>query len=158
MIEITQHLAPEQYSYEFPPKSCIMALAAANDDPDQFSFFDECSFTSNSTTAFMYDNADELLDEYLDSFHQSEQHDDDQVCVAADYQLSPLQLPSQVTSDYRPMREESCDSTDTIVLRNTNQPVRPSSFLTKNKQDRINWDETSFVFPDYSSQRHGKYQ
>ena len=51
-MEITQHLAPEQFQYEFPPKSRIMAIEANDDDQEEFSFFDECSFTSNSTAAY----------------------------------------------------------------------------------------------------------
>lgn len=151
-----------------------MALEA-KDEADEFSFFDECSFTSNSTAAFMYendeddedytfDNADELLDQYLDSFHTSS--------IVADNQLSPLQLPAQANYSNRPLREESCDSNGTVVIRKPSyQPVRPSSFLssphiqqqqqqylnTVDEENRINWDETSFVFPDYSTQQNGKF-
>lgn len=174
MIEITQHLAPEQFQYEFPPKSRIMAIEANDIDQEDFSFFDECSFTSNSTAAYSnilyeeddeqeeyyneYQNSDQLLDQYLDSFKNLD------MSFVADNQLSPLQLPIQANSNSSRIREESYDSTGTIVIRKSTgssfQAARPSSFLSSHhhkqylervaEEDRINWDNNSFTFPDYS--------
>lgn len=175
LIEITQHLAPEQFQYEFPPKSRIMAIEADDIDQEDFSFFDECSFTSNSTTAYSnilyeeedeqeeyyndYQNSDQLLDQYLDSFKNLD------MSFVADNQLSPLQLPIQANSSSSRIREESYDSTGTIVIRKSAgssfQAARPSSFLSSHhhkqylervaEEDRINWDNRSFTFPDYST-------
>lgn len=180
-MEITQHLAPEQFQYEFPPKSCIMAIEANDDDQEEFSFFDECSFTSNSTAAYsnilyeedeeedddyytqsnLIQNSDQLLDQYLDSFKNLD------MSFVADNQLSPLQLPTQATSSSNSsrIREESYDSTGTIVIRkslcSSFQAARPSSFLSSHhhkqflervaEEDRINWEEKSFTFPEYSN-------
>lgn len=183
-MEITQHLAPEQFQYEFPPKSRIMAIEANDDDQEEFSFFDECSFTSNSTAAYsnilyeedeeeedddyytqsnLIQNSDQLLDQYLDSFKNLD------MSFVADNQLSPLQLPTQATSNSNSnssrIREESYDSTGTIVIRKSPcssfQAARPSSFLSSHhhkqflervaEEDRINWEEKSFTFPEYSN-------
>ncbi|CAO3612068.1 unnamed protein product [Mucor hiemalis] len=183
MIEIAQHLAPEQFQYEFPPKSRIMAIEAEVDN-DEFSYFDECSFTTTSTSTAAYSNltygqddeeddtdyyhqlmsssnrsSSDRLDRYFESF--TNEHGGN--IFVSDNQLSPLQLPSQMSYTMRHIREESCDSTGTVVLRKPSSSgySRPSSFLSESEhhhylgrvaeEDRINWDETSFVFPDQSS-------
>jgi hypothetical protein len=161
-----------------------MAIEASDIEDEDFSFFDECSFTTTSTSTAAYsniiyeedeedeeeyhqyipdidslllnDNSEHLLNQYFDSFEEN-----NTMSFVADNQLSPLQLPTQATSssfDSRHIREESYDSTGTVVLRK--QPARPSSFLSSThtqqylsrvpEEDRINWDETSFIFPDYS--------
>ncbi|KAI7871670.1 hypothetical protein BDF14DRAFT_1878509 [Spinellus fusiger] len=48
-ITVPQNLEPEQYNYEFPPRSRLQALAYL-DNQHSFSFFDESSFTTNSTS------------------------------------------------------------------------------------------------------------
>jgi hypothetical protein len=162
-----------------------MAIEASDIEDEDFSFFDECSFTTTSTSTAAYsniiyeeeeeedeeyyqkipdidslllnDNSERLLNQYFDSFEES-----NTMSFVADNQLSPLQLPTQAsTYDNRHIREESYDSTGTVVLRKPScQPARPSSFLSSThtqqylsrvaEEDRINWDETSFIFPDYS--------
>ncbi|KAI9475401.1 MAG: hypothetical protein EXX96DRAFT_540003 [Benjaminiella poitrasii] len=84
LIQVHQNLAPQQFQYEFPPRS--LALQVSEVEEDKFNFFDESSFTSHSTTT------EDLLDQYLDS------------------------LSSSSTTP-----------------------------------DRINWDNSSFVFPDYNN-------
>ncbi|CEP07606.1 hypothetical protein [Parasitella parasitica] len=171
LIEVIQHLAPEQFDYEFPPKSCIMAIEANEIGQEEFSFFDECSFTSNSTAAYSnilyeeedyYDEADavqnseQLLDQYLNTFSNPD------MSFVADHQLSPLQLPTQAaSSECSRDRGESYDSTGTVMIRKSLQYARPSSFLSAHRQiqylervaeeDRINWDKSSFTFPEYST-------
>ncbi|KAG1132769.1 hypothetical protein G6F42_002042 [Rhizopus arrhizus] len=150
MIEVTQRLAPELYEYEFPPRSRIMAIEE-NIQDDEDEFFDESSFTTISTD-HRYDEDEEGQEELEDllSFI-NESFITRQEEFISDHQLSPLQLPCQYIS--RNDREESYDSTGTIK-----QPLGPSSFLSaKHRQlflervpeeDRINWDEKSFMFPD----------
>ncbi|KAI7898868.1 uncharacterized protein BX663DRAFT_546066 [Cokeromyces recurvatus] len=86
IIEITQNLAPEQFQYEFPPRSLTIQVNEIKEK--DFSFFDEFSFTSNST--------EDLLDHYLDSISSA-----------------------------------------------------PSTTI----EDRIDWDNSSFVFPDYTTEK-----
>ncbi|KAI8098241.1 uncharacterized protein B0P05DRAFT_601374 [Gilbertella persicaria] len=201
IIEITQHLAPELYQYEFPPKSRLLALEAdESHENEDYSYFDECSFTTTSTSTAAYSNilyeedeeeddyyqhkipdidslllndSEQFLNRYFDSFDQpndNENNDNmmEEMSFVADNQLSPLQLPIQANYDHRSNREESYDSTGTVVIRKPSyQPARPSSFLTPSarhslqylervaEQDRINWDNTSFVFPDYSYPQKG---
>lgn len=189
IIEIAQHLAPEQFHYEFPPKSRIMAIEAEINEQDEFSYFDECSFTTTSTSTaaysnILYEQEEEIEDDDEDYYHQLMNHSNrsssdrldryfesfanehgGNVLFVSDNQLSPLQLPSQMSSTMRHIREESYDSTGTIVLNNNNTTYsRPSSFLSGGssvhypqhylgrvaEEDRINWDETSFVFPDHN--------
>ncbi|GAA5801719.1 hypothetical protein HPULCUR_007171 [Helicostylum pulchrum] len=182
IIEIAQHLAPEQFQYEFPPKSRIMEIEAEiiNED-DQFSYFDECSFTTTSTSTAAYSNiiyeedeeeqddedyyhqlmnnsarsSSDRLDRYFESF--TNEHGN---AFLADNQLSPLQLPTQMPYSLRHIREESYDSTGTVVIRKASQYSSPSSFLSESshhhlacvaEEDRIHWDENSFIFPDQSS-------
>lgn len=183
---MTQHLAPEQFQYEFPPKSRIMAIEAEVDDNDQFSYFDECSFTTTSTSTAAYSNityghddeeeddedyyhqlmnnnsnrsSSDRLDRYFESF--TNEHGGN--LFISDNQLSPLQLPTQMSQSMRRIREESYDSTGTVVLEkhSTGGYSRPSSFLSESEhhrhlslvaeEDRINWDEKSFIFPDDQS-------
>jgi hypothetical protein len=171
------------------------------DENDEFSFFDECSFTTTSSySAAAYSNiiqeedeeeddedyyhqlmqsnrsSSDRLDRYFDSF--TNEHNK----FVADNQLSPLQLPSQVSSSsysgsMRHIREESYDSTGTVVKQQQQEYSRPSSFLSTSnesvtpayysqqldcvaEEDRIHWDENSFIFPDQSSSHpppsHGK--
>ncbi|KAI8053567.1 hypothetical protein BDF21DRAFT_371192 [Thamnidium elegans] len=182
IIEIAQHLAPEQFQYEFPPKSRIMEIEAEINEDDQFSYFDECSFTTTSTSTAAYSNiiyeqdeeeeeddqdyyhqlmnnsarsSSDRLDRYFESF--TNEHGN---AFLADNQLSPLQLPTQMPYSLRHIREESYDSTGTVVIRKASQYSSPSSFLSESshhhlacvaEEDRIHWDENSFIFPDQSS-------
>ncbi|KAI8335664.1 hypothetical protein EDC96DRAFT_568469 [Choanephora cucurbitarum] len=201
IIEIAQHLAPELYQYEFPPRSRLLALEAdENYEDEEYSFFDECSFTTTSTSTAAYSNilyeedeedeedeeecyqpqipdidsllldtnSEQFLNRYFDSFNQQENDVLKEMSFVADNQLSPLQLPTQAKYDMRSSREESYDSTGTVVIRKPSYfPARPSSFLTPSarhslqylervpEEDRINWDNTSFVFPDYSCSQKG---
>ncbi|KAG0180288.1 hypothetical protein DFQ28_001443 [Apophysomyces sp. BC1034] len=50
VIDVPQNLAPEQYRYEFPPKCRLKELAHLDKNDDVFSFFDESSFTTASTS------------------------------------------------------------------------------------------------------------
>ncbi|KAI7889053.1 uncharacterized protein EV154DRAFT_515686 [Mucor mucedo] len=177
IIEIAQHLAPEQFKYEFPPKSRIMEIEAQVDTTDEFSYFDECSFTTTSTSTAAYSNiiyeqddededyyqqlmnnsarsSSDRLDRYFESFTN------DHNTFVSDNQLSPLQLPTQM-SFMKHVREESYDSTGTVIIRKSSQYSSPSSFLSQSthhhlsnipEQDRIHWDENSFIFPDQSNQ------
>ncbi|CAO3699069.1 unnamed protein product [Rhizopus stolonifer] len=143
-IEITQRLGQEQYDYEFPPRSTIMAITERIQD-DQDEFFDECSFTSVSEDHYYKeDDNEEELNDLLSFINESFTKND----FVSDHQLSPLQLPLQYIKNDR---EESLDSTGTV------QPLGPSSFLSAKhrqlflervpEQDRINWDNNSFIFP-----------
>lgn len=176
-----------------------MDIEAEIDENDEFSFFDECSFTTTSSySAAAYSNiiqeedeeeeeddeeyyrqllnhsnrsSSDRLDRYFDSF--TNEHNK----FVADNQLSPLQLPSQASYHsgnssgiMRHIREESYDSTGTMVLnqQQNTEYSRPSSFLSTSnesitpayyaqqldcvaEEDRIHWDEHSFVFPDQSN-------
>ncbi|KAI8887677.1 hypothetical protein K501DRAFT_330319 [Backusella circina FSU 941] len=148
MIEVPQNLAPELYSYEFPPKSRIMSLVDYDVEDDTFNFFDESSFTSASTG---HQNLYDYYSPSSDSFYLDEQDG-----FVDDSQLSPLQLPLQITCSrrsekHRHDRELSCDSTDTITLTNDRrpEPVGPASFLLTNRnialdtvdEERIQWDQ-----------------
>lgn len=165
MIEIAQHLAPEQFKYEFPPKAHLIAIAEQEQN-DHYSFFDESSFTTTSTFSTLMDHNHEYrmhtpdihntdrVDRYFGSYDESWQ----QRTFVADSQLSPLQLPTQASRRYehdRHGREESYDSTSTIILpkKLSDDSVVLSShrhFLVVEEDDRINWDETPFTFPDYN--------
>lgn len=52
MDDVPQRLAPEQYQYEFPPKSHLQALSMQLDQSieDSISFFDASSFTTTTCT------------------------------------------------------------------------------------------------------------
>lgn len=157
-----------------------MEIEAEIDQNDQFSYFDECSFTTTSTSTAAYSNiiyeqdeeeededyyhqlmnnsarsSSDRLDRYFESF--TNEHGN---AFLADNQLSPLQLPTQMPYSLRHIREESYDSTGTVVIRKASQYSSPSSFLSESshhhlacvaEEDRIHWDENSFIFPDQSS-------
>lgn len=158
-----------------------MEIEAQIDNTDEFSYFDECSFTTTSTSTAAYSNiiyeqdedeedededyyqqlmnnsarsSSDRLDRYFESFTQ--EHN----TFVSDNQLSPLQLPTQM-SFMKHVREESYDSTGTVIIRKSSQYSSPSSFLSQSsyhhlsnipEQDRIHWDENSFIFPDQSNQ------
>lgn len=147
-MEVPQNLAPELYSYEFPPKSRIMSLVDYDVEDDTFNFFDESSFTSASTA---HQNHYDYYSPSSDSFYLDEQDG-----FVDDSQLSPLQLPLQISCSRhneknRHDRELSCDSTDTITLMSNRrtEPVGPASFLSTNRnialdpvdEERIQWDQ-----------------
>lgn len=189
MIEIAQHLEPEQFKYEFPPKSRILEIEAEIQYDDEFSYFDECSFTTTSISTAAYsnimqpqeddDDVDEEDEEYyhqlmthsarsssdrLDRYFESFTNEHGGNAFLADNQLSPLQLPTQMHYNPRHIREESYDSTGTVTIRKSSQYSTPSSFLSESsshyplacvaEEDRIHWDENSFVFPDYQQPSH----
>ncbi|KAG1063957.1 hypothetical protein G6F42_027100 [Rhizopus arrhizus] len=115
-VTVSQHLAPEQYLYEFPTKTCLKALAYLDSEEEEYSFFDESSFfTTDSYTAI-----------------ESVQHNDDHMnwnentILVDDGRLSPLQLPAQadIITNIRP-RESFVNSS-----AQSDQPVGPSSFLS----------------------------
>jgi hypothetical protein len=158
-----------------------MAIEAEIDNNDEFSYFDECSFTTTSTSTAAYSNitygieeeeddedyyhqlmnnsnrsSSDRLDRYFESF--ANEHGAN--VFVSDNQLSPLQLPTQMSQTMNRIREESYDSTGTVVLQKDSYS-RPSSFLSESdhyrplsfvaEEDRINWDEKSFIFPDQST-------
>ncbi|KAI9356338.1 hypothetical protein BD770DRAFT_473240 [Pilaira anomala] len=198
MIEIAQHLAPEQFKYEFPPKSRILEIEAEIQYDDEFSYFDECSFTTTSISTAAYsniimqqqeDDVDEEEEEDEEYYHQLMTHSarssSDRLdryfesftnehggnAFLADNQLSPLQLPTQMHYNPRHIREESYDSTGTVTtIRKSSQYSTPSSFLSESsssshhhhlacvaEEDRIHWDENSFVFPDHHHQQQQQH-
>ncbi|KAI8377846.1 uncharacterized protein BYT42DRAFT_614498 [Radiomyces spectabilis] len=63
---VPQNLEPEQYRYEFPPKSRLRALAYLDYLQDEQSFFDESSFTSSSTAACLSVDMCSLTDHMSD--------------------------------------------------------------------------------------------
>ncbi|KAI9246863.1 hypothetical protein BY458DRAFT_560502 [Sporodiniella umbellata] len=150
-IEVTQRLAPELYEYEFPPKSRIMAIEERLQHAEDDEYFDESSFTSVSEDH--YYRVDEAEEEEEEEFNDLLSFINDSFTktnFVSDHQLSPLQLPLQYKKNDR---EPSQDSTATVQ-----QPLGPSSFLSAKhrqlflervpEQDRINWDEASFIFPN----------
>jgi hypothetical protein len=109
-----QHLAPEQYLYEFPSKSCLRALAYLDDEQEENSFFDESSFAS-STTA------------YSSALYEEDDWEEEDDQLVEDGRLSPLELPSPKTNP----------STATITQSSGCTPVGPSSFLPDIHKDQL---------------------
>ncbi|KAL9546111.1 hypothetical protein MBANPS3_006825 [Mucor bainieri] len=120
-VTVSQHLAPEQYLYEFPTKTCLKALAYLDSEEDEYSFFDESSFftTDSSYTAI------ESVQQHDDG-HDDHMNWNENTILVDDGRLSPLQLPAQADAitNIRP-RESFVDST-----AQSDQPVGPSSFLS----------------------------
>ncbi|KAI9020235.1 hypothetical protein CLU79DRAFT_756273 [Phycomyces nitens] len=124
-VDIPQHLEPEQYSYEFPPRSHLRALAYL-DNYQKSSFFDESSFTTSTSTAaqsLMLESEEESSSffDYYSSFlsnssdldmnslwltnnhrdRSPRHHKTDRVHpnhFTEDSRLSPLQLPAQFST------------------------------------------------------------
>ncbi|KAI9322562.1 hypothetical protein BX666DRAFT_631966 [Dichotomocladium elegans] len=156
MMEVPQHLDPEQVRYEFPPRSRLEQLAQYY-DADISSFLDESSFTSTSTPLVSYLNdhgsdaraasasaartsqsnySVESLERFFHSIPSALRRS---IGSLDDSNLSPLQLPAtchDIIERSRP-RERSCDSLDTVTqcnaavnyLNSRNGVVGPVSFL-----------------------------
>ncbi|KAF7726157.1 hypothetical protein EC973_009049 [Apophysomyces ossiformis] len=77
MIVIPQNLAPEQYNYEFPPKSLLRELEYLDQDERVNSFFDESSFTTTSTSTAACLSVFPTTDSSLSSMSQLAYHTDD---------------------------------------------------------------------------------
>ncbi|KAI8093809.1 uncharacterized protein BX664DRAFT_249830, partial [Halteromyces radiatus] len=156
--DVPQRLEPEQYQYEFPPKSHLQALSVQLDQSleDSLSFFDASSFTTMSSTcssrvsSVLTDEFNAQEDQEFNSFLATLEQEQQangfslspppvQTNLVLDRQLSPLQLPQQVQDMTTRLREESYDSISTIT-----QPiVAPSSFLTRSvPQEQIEWHDT----------------
>ncbi|KAI8875893.1 hypothetical protein K501DRAFT_289166 [Backusella circina FSU 941] len=73
-FEVAQNLAPELYRYEFPPKSRISALGGQENLNDEFSFFEESSFTTASTSTAAYSSTMHTFDEN-DDIEEEEEED-----------------------------------------------------------------------------------
>jgi hypothetical protein len=70
MIPVPQHLDSEQINYEFPPKSHLKALAYLDQLEQEYSFFDETSFTSLSNDSSSSVSSMSFLSGYFDEQHQ----------------------------------------------------------------------------------------
>lgn len=132
LLQVTQHLGPEQYQFEFPTKSCLKALAYLDDDKEENSYFDESSFISSTTIAALssvdyFDQDTTTMISHMDNWHETEQDDDD---LVDDGRLSPLQLPAQVNKDRRTREMELCQSQQ---LAQSERLVGPSTFLSDPK-------------------------
>lgn len=133
LLQVTQHLEPEQYQFEFPTKSCLRALAYLDDDQEEISYFDESSFISSTTIAALssvdyFDQDTTTMISHMDNWHETHQEDDD---LVDDGRLSPLQLPAQVSKDRHRTREiELCSSQQNAQSEDL---VGPSTFLSESK-------------------------
>lgn len=120
-VTVSQHLAPEQYLYEFPTKTCLKALAYLDSEEDEYSFFDESSFFTTDSSYTAIESAQQHDDDNDDHMDWNEN-----TILVDDGRLSPLQLPAQadVQANIRP-RESFVNSPT-----QSEQPVGPSSFLS----------------------------
>lgn len=66
MMPVPQHLDSEQINYEFPPKSHLKALAYLDQLEQEYSFFDETSFTSLSNDSSSSASSMSFLSGYFD--------------------------------------------------------------------------------------------
>ncbi|KAI8338524.1 hypothetical protein BC941DRAFT_423146 [Chlamydoabsidia padenii] len=66
MMPVPQHLDSEQINYEFPPKSHLKALAYLDQLEEEYSFFDETSFTSLSNDSSSSTSSLSFLSGYFD--------------------------------------------------------------------------------------------
>ncbi|CAO3632362.1 unnamed protein product [Cunninghamella blakesleeana] len=148
MMPVPQHLDLEQINYEFPPKSELKRLAYLDQLEEQYSFFDETSFTttissneslSSSILSGYFDNNTTLTSLLIDDVEDQEKDMDNtriynhllntsipssthHELLVDDNHLSPLQLPAQAHQ-----RIQSSDS----ILTIKHQPiVAPESFLS----------------------------
>ncbi|ORX60628.1 hypothetical protein DM01DRAFT_1404860 [Hesseltinella vesiculosa] len=175
--DVPQHLAPEQYQFEFPPRSHLEALSEQLDQTqeDTQSFFDVSSFTSSYVSECITNDFDTQEEESFDDFlftleqEQQEHFSLSPPMLVHDRQLSPLQLPSQFTSQRRTqpslssldndhmlgrIREESYDSVSTV----TQPAAAPSSFLSSSvtrPAGRIEWHNS---FEQVDEPHHGLWQ
>ncbi|ORY93513.1 hypothetical protein BCR43DRAFT_497066 [Syncephalastrum racemosum] len=101
-VIVPQHLEPEQYRFEFPPKSRLRALAYLDQFQrgEEFSYFDESSFTSSSSAACS--SVDKIFNSTLlinSSISSSSRSEADEVgCLTSEDQLD-LFIES-ITSSY----------------------------------------------------------
>lgn len=101
-VIVPQHLEPEQYRFEFPPKSRLRALAYLDQFQrgEEFSYFDESSFTSSSSAACS--SVDKIFNSTLlinSSISSSSRSEVDEVgCLTSEDQLD-LFIES-ITSSY----------------------------------------------------------
>lgn len=131
---VPQRLSTEQYRFEFPSKSYLESLSYLDNIQDEYSFFDESSFTTSLTA---YSPANTFENTQINSSHMvSDWHEmvDDDDELVDDGRLSPLQLPAQANPKTRihstdcKKRELSGESARTITQ--SERPVGPSSFLS----------------------------
>ncbi|KAG0166843.1 hypothetical protein DFQ30_006657 [Apophysomyces sp. BC1015] len=74
---VPQNLAPEQYNYEFPPKSLLVELRYLDQDERVNSFFDESSFTTASTSTAACLSVLPTTDSSISSLSRLADHTDD---------------------------------------------------------------------------------
>ncbi|KAI8068391.1 hypothetical protein BC940DRAFT_34384 [Gongronella butleri] len=137
---VPQHLDSEQINYEFPPKSELQALSYLDQAKgDEYSFFDETSFTSvsNDASSMLYSECfSSLIDEktldppFFNNHHVLPPMEDDDL---SDHHLSPLQLPAQAHHHTQERGTTvSCDRTRTTETHpSNNQLLTPRALLYK---------------------------
>ncbi|KAI7870295.1 hypothetical protein BDF14DRAFT_1720991, partial [Spinellus fusiger] len=140
VIDVPQNLAPEQYQYEFPSRSRLEEVSRYDAIDDCFSYLDESSFTTTSTSTA-------ACSTLLHEFDTEDENNHSDKLLIDDGRLSPLQLPAQFTHNapYSPTgnegrtREQSYDSTMTVTQVHSDQkqesPVGPFSFLSDSRSD-----------------------
>ncbi|GAN07695.1 hypothetical protein MAM1_0172c07197 [Mucor ambiguus] len=119
-VTVSQHLAPEQYLYEFPTKTCLKALAYLDSEEDEYSFFDESSFFTTDSSYTAIESVQQHDDGNDDHLNWSEN-----TILVDDGRLSPLQLPAQADITNIGPREPFVNNST-----QSDQPVGPSSFLS----------------------------
>ncbi|ORX50181.1 hypothetical protein DM01DRAFT_1384901 [Hesseltinella vesiculosa] len=98
IMNVPQHLESEQINYEFPPKSHLKALAFLDQTEEEYSFFDESSFTTLSNDSFLVDTDASYFSSLTDEKETLEHTHSHHVPLPPLDDLShpsPLQLPAQ---------------------------------------------------------------
>lgn len=138
LIQVIQHLEPEQYKFEFPSKMCLKELAYLDDLQENYSYFDESSFSLTALSSVTQQEQQQTSEYNMIShmnhsvWHETLVEEDEQHLVE-DNKLSPLQLPAQVSRLLSSPTESITQSED----EQQRLPVGPSSFLSDNMYKHV---------------------
>lgn len=139
LIQVIQHLEPEQYKFEFPSKMCLKELAYLDDLQEEYSYFDDSSFSLTALPSVTQQHQQQTSEYNMIShmnrsvWHETLVEEEEEEHLVEDNKLSPLQLPAQVS---RPLSS----STESITQSEDQQqrlPVGPSSFLSDNMYKHV---------------------
>lgn len=150
LIQVIQHLEPEQYKFEFPSKMCLRELAYLDDLQDEYSYFDDSSFLLTALPSVTQQHQQQTSEYNMIShmnhsvWHETLVEEEEEEHLVEDNKLSPLQLPAQVSRPLSSSTESITQSED----QKQRLPVGPSSFLSDNMYKHVT--QSQYIQKDYS--------
>jgi hypothetical protein len=127
--DVPQRLAPEQYQYEFPPKSHLQALSVRLDQSteDSASFFDASSFTTTTCTTSSTTSSSRVSSVLTDDFNAQEDQEFNSFLATLEmeqYQQQQQHQQQDVVGGFSLSPAPHMESSEALVLDRQLSPLQ----------------------------------